>query len=45
VEQALALARRHRASDRVLAAFEHRLERLGRRLERVAGFNGARQPA
>jgi hypothetical protein len=45
VEQALALARRHRASARVLAAFEHRLERLGRRLERVAGLRGARQPA
>jgi uncharacterized protein len=32
VEEALALARNHRASERVLAAFEHRLERLGRRL-------------
>jgi uncharacterized protein YprB with RNaseH-like and TPR domain len=32
VEQAVALARRHQASARVLAAFEHRLERLGRRL-------------
>ncbi|HWN45576.1 MAG TPA: ribonuclease H-like domain-containing protein [Thermoanaerobaculia bacterium] len=37
VEQALALARRHRASSRVLAAFEHRLERLGRRLAAVSG--------
>jgi uncharacterized protein len=38
VEEALALARHHRASERVLAAFEHRLERLVRR-------GGARQPA
>ncbi|MGH7367462.1 MAG: ribonuclease H-like domain-containing protein [Candidatus Rokuibacteriota bacterium] len=45
VEQALALARRHRASERVLAGFEHRLARLGRRLERVAGLGDARQPA
>ena len=45
VEQALALARRHRASARVLAAFEHRLERLGRRIGRVAVLSGARQPA
>jgi hypothetical protein len=45
VEQALALARRHRASARVQASFEHRLERLGRRLERVAGLSAARQPA
>ena len=45
VEQALALARRHRASARVQAAFEHRLERLGRRLDRVAGLSAARQPA
>jgi hypothetical protein len=45
VEEALALARRHRASERVLAALEHRLERLGRRLDRVAGLGGARQPA
>jgi len=45
VEEALALARRHRASERVLAAFEHRLERLARRLERRVGFSGARQPA
>ncbi|HSL51230.1 MAG TPA: ribonuclease H-like domain-containing protein [Candidatus Deferrimicrobiaceae bacterium] len=45
VEQALALARRHRASERVQASFEYRLERLGRRLERVAGLTGARQPA
>jgi tetratricopeptide (TPR) repeat protein len=45
VQEALALARRHRASARVLAALEHRLERLGRRLERVAGLGGARQPA
>ncbi len=45
VEQALALARRHRASARVQASFEHRLERLGRRLDRVAGLSAARQPA
>jgi tetratricopeptide (TPR) repeat protein len=45
VEQALALARRHRASARVQASFEHRLERLGRRIERIAGLSGARQPA
>jgi tetratricopeptide (TPR) repeat protein len=45
VQEALALARRHRASAGVLAALEHRLERLGRRLERVAGLGGARQPA
>jgi hypothetical protein len=45
VEQALALARRHRASARVQASFEHRLERLGRRLDRLAGLSGARQPA
>jgi hypothetical protein len=45
VEEALALARRHRASERVLAAFEHRLQRLARRIERGAGFSGARQPA
>jgi tetratricopeptide (TPR) repeat protein len=45
VEEALALARRHRASARVLAALEHRLERLGRRLGRIAGLGGARQPA
>jgi uncharacterized protein YprB with RNaseH-like and TPR domain len=45
VEEALALARRHRASERVLAAFEHRLERLVRRLERGVGLSGARQPA
>jgi hypothetical protein len=37
VEQALALARRHRASARVQASFEHRLERLGRRLAAVSG--------
>jgi tetratricopeptide (TPR) repeat protein len=42
VEQALALARRHRASERVQAAFEHRLERLGRRLlHSSAGLAGA----
>jgi tetratricopeptide (TPR) repeat protein len=45
VEEALDLARRHRASERVLAAFEHRLERLGRRLERAVGLGSARQPA
>jgi len=45
VEEALALARRHRASERVLAAFEHRLHRLARRIERGVGLNGARQPA
>jgi uncharacterized protein YprB with RNaseH-like and TPR domain len=45
VEEALALARRHRASERVLAAFEHRLERLVRRIERGVGLSGARQPA
>jgi uncharacterized protein YprB with RNaseH-like and TPR domain len=45
VEEALALARHHRASDRVLAAFEHRLERLARRLERAVGLSGVRQPA
>jgi hypothetical protein len=45
VEEALALARRHRASERVLAAFEHRLERLARRIERGVGLSGARQPA
>jgi hypothetical protein len=45
VEEALALARRHRASERVLAAFEHRLQRLARRIERGAGLSGARQPA
>lgn len=45
VEEAITLARRHRASERVLAAFEHRLERLARRLERSVGFSGARQPA
>jgi uncharacterized protein len=45
VEQALDLARRHRASERVLAAFEHRRERLARRLERAGGLDSARQPA
>lgn len=45
VEEALALARRHRASERVLAAFEHRLHRLARRIERGVGLSGARQPA
>jgi hypothetical protein len=45
VEQALALARRHRAPGRVLTAFEHRLERLARRIERAARLGGARQPA
>jgi uncharacterized protein YprB with RNaseH-like and TPR domain len=45
VEQALDLARRHRASERVLAAFEHRLTRLARRLERSVSLSGARQPA
>jgi uncharacterized protein YprB with RNaseH-like and TPR domain len=45
VEEALDLARRHRASERVLAAFEHRLERLARRLGRSIGLSGARQPA
>ncbi|HSE04173.1 MAG TPA: hypothetical protein VLK35_08505, partial [Methylomirabilota bacterium] len=45
VEQALALARRHRASERVQASFAHRLERLGRRLDRIAAFSSARQPA
>jgi len=45
VEQALDLARRHRASERVLAAFEHRRERLARRLERSVSLSGARQPA
>ena len=37
VEEALALARRHRASERVLAAFEHRLHRLAR----LDGASGA----
>jgi uncharacterized protein len=45
VEQALDLARRHRASERVLAAFEHRLTRLARRIERGVGLSDARQPA
>jgi hypothetical protein len=45
VEEALALARHHRASERVLAAFEHRLERLVRRLERAVDLSDARQPA
>jgi hypothetical protein len=45
VEEALALARRHRASERVVAAFEHRLERLARRIGRGVGLSGARQPA
>ena len=45
VEEALALARRHRASERVLAAFEHRLHRLARRIEHGVGLSGARQPA
>ena len=45
VEEALALARRHRASERVQAAFEHRLQRLVRRIERGVGLSGARQPA
>lgn len=45
VEEALELARRHRASERVLSAFEHRLERLARRLERSVGFSAARLPA
>jgi tetratricopeptide (TPR) repeat protein len=45
VEQALDLARRHRASERVLAAFEHRLTRLARRLERSVSLSAARQPA
>ena len=34
VEDALSRARLHRASERVLGAFEHRLDRLTRRLER-----------
>jgi len=42
VEQALTLARRHRASERVQASFEHRLLRLARRLARLGG---APQPA
>ena len=45
VEEALALARRHRASERVLAAFEHRLARLARRIERGVSLSAARQPA
>jgi uncharacterized protein len=45
VEEALDVARRQRASERVVAAFEHRLERLGRRLERAVGLGSARQPA
>jgi uncharacterized protein YprB with RNaseH-like and TPR domain len=45
VEEALALARHHRASERVLAAFERRLERLGRRLGAAAGLSDARLPA
>ena len=45
VEEALELARRHRASERVLADFEHRLERLARRLERSVDFSAARLPA
>jgi uncharacterized protein YprB with RNaseH-like and TPR domain len=45
VEEALDLARRHRASERVLAALEHRLDRLGRRLGRAVSLGDARQPA
>jgi tetratricopeptide (TPR) repeat protein len=45
VEEAIELARRHRASERVLAAFEHRRQRLARRLERSVTFSDARQPA
>ena len=45
VEQALDLARRHRASERVMAAFEHRLERLVRRLGRSVALSGAQKPA
>lgn len=45
VVEALDLARRHRAPERVLAAFEHRLDRLARRLERAVGLSAARQPA
>ena len=45
VEQALALARRHRASARVLAAFEHRLDRLDRRIQMGARVAFVRAPA
>ncbi|HEY7041700.1 MAG TPA: ribonuclease H-like domain-containing protein [Methylomirabilota bacterium] len=45
VVEALDLARRHRASERVLVALEHRLDRLARRLERAVGLSDARQPA
>ena len=45
VEQALTLARRHRASARVQASFEHRLERLGRRLLGRVRATSVRAPA
>jgi hypothetical protein len=44
VVEALDLARRHRASERVLAALEHRLDRLARRLERAVDLSDVRQP-
>jgi tetratricopeptide (TPR) repeat protein len=40
VEDALSRARLHRASERVLGAFEHRLERLTRRLAIGGGLDG-----
>ena len=45
-EEALALARRHRASTRVVEAFEYRLERLRRRLspDPLASDGGAPAP-
>jgi uncharacterized protein YprB with RNaseH-like and TPR domain len=45
VEEALDLARRHRVPESVLAAFEHRKERLARRLERATALGIARQLA
>lgn len=45
VEEALALARRHQASERAVGALEYRLDRLTRRLERSAALSGTRQPA
>jgi uncharacterized protein YprB with RNaseH-like and TPR domain len=44
VVEALDRARRHRASERVLAALEHRLDRLARRLERAVDLSDVRQP-
>src|SRR4029077_11144950 len=42
VEEALELARRHRASERVLAAFEHRRQRLAPRAPRGRGRTAPR---